>query len=234
MIKANNNGFTLVELAIVMVVIGLLIGGVLKGQEMIGNAKITATINQVKSYQGATQTFKDMYRFWPGDMPSPNLRLNNCTIANFCAHTDPSLVGDGWLLSEEERQAYWGQLNAANLITGIDPTKGLFPGGVYPESKLNTSMFVTSAQGNGDITVLPGAVIRHGHYFWYPEGAGQYAPSLTPSQAQRLDDKLDDGNPSAGSVLAWDDADCSVQVNGAWRYNESETEIFCSPYILGF
>jgi len=46
----KQSGFTLVELAIVMIIIGLLIGGVLKGQQLIQNAKTTAVINEIKSY----------------------------------------------------------------------------------------------------------------------------------------------------------------------------------------
>ena len=50
---SNQKGFTLVELAIVMTIIGLLIGGVLKGQELMENARVTSTVAQVKGYEGA-------------------------------------------------------------------------------------------------------------------------------------------------------------------------------------
>ena len=71
MIPAQKNmraqaGFTLVELAIVMIIIGLLIAGVLKGQALIGNAKVTAQVAQIKSIDAATSTFKDMYCLFPG------------------------------------------------------------------------------------------------------------------------------------------------------------------------
>ena len=70
MIPAQKNmraqaGFTLVELAIVMIIIGLLIAGVLKGQALIGNAKVTAQVAQIKSIDAATSTFKDMYAALP-------------------------------------------------------------------------------------------------------------------------------------------------------------------------
>ena len=54
-------GFTLVELAIVMIIIGLLIAGVLKGQALINNARVTSTVAQTKAIEAATTTFKDTY-----------------------------------------------------------------------------------------------------------------------------------------------------------------------------
>jgi prepilin-type N-terminal cleavage/methylation domain-containing protein len=56
---ASQAGFTLVELAIVMIIIGLLIAGVLKGQELIANARVTSTVAQVKAIDAAISTFKD-------------------------------------------------------------------------------------------------------------------------------------------------------------------------------
>jgi prepilin-type N-terminal cleavage/methylation domain-containing protein len=74
-------GFTLVELAIVMIIIGLLIAGVLKGQALIQNAQVTATVAQDKAIEAATTTFKDTYNMLPGDITSPNTKLPNCGAA---------------------------------------------------------------------------------------------------------------------------------------------------------
>ena len=71
-------GFTLVELAIVMIIIGLLIGGVLKGQQLIVNAQITATVAQIKSIDAATTSFRDNYAGMAGDLINPGVRLNTC------------------------------------------------------------------------------------------------------------------------------------------------------------
>ncbi len=51
----NQSGFTLVELAIVMIIIGLLIGGILKGQELVSNARVTSTVAQIKGIDGLSQ-----------------------------------------------------------------------------------------------------------------------------------------------------------------------------------
>src|SRR5271170_4444563 len=74
----GEGGFTLVELAIVMIIIGLLIAGVLKGQALIGNARVTATVAQTKAIEAATSTFRDTYASLPGDMLTPAPRLQNC------------------------------------------------------------------------------------------------------------------------------------------------------------
>ena len=82
--RKAEKGFTLVELAIVMIIIGLLITGVLKGQEMIGNAQVTATISQLKAFEAATTTFQDMFDAMPGDIIGPDVRLPNCTTGSTC------------------------------------------------------------------------------------------------------------------------------------------------------
>jgi prepilin-type N-terminal cleavage/methylation domain-containing protein len=65
--RKNEAGFTLVEIAIVMVIIGLLIGGVLKGQAMIQNAKVKRVVKQADEIRAAVMTFYDRYGVYPGD-----------------------------------------------------------------------------------------------------------------------------------------------------------------------
>ena len=74
-------GFTLVELAIVMIIIGLLIGGVLKGQQLITNAQVAAQVAQFKAIDAAATSFRDMYAGVPGDIQTPDKRLSGCTAA---------------------------------------------------------------------------------------------------------------------------------------------------------
>ena len=67
----SSAGFTLVELAIVMIIIGLLIAGVLKGQALIANAQVTATVAQVKAIEAATSTFKGSLMDFGRQIASP-------------------------------------------------------------------------------------------------------------------------------------------------------------------
>jgi prepilin-type N-terminal cleavage/methylation domain-containing protein len=142
-------GFTLVELAIVMTIIGLLIGGILKGQELMQNARITSTVAQVKSYSAAVTTFKDMYQATPGDMANAGTRLVGCPGASgvscnpLAANAGDNIVGDpAWASGgfgapgltktvpagpgnvDGEKYLFWSHLLLANLIGGIN-TDGL-------------------------------------------------------------------------------------------------------------
>jgi prepilin-type N-terminal cleavage/methylation domain-containing protein len=69
----RNNGFTLVELAIVIVIIGLLVTGVLQGQELIRQSRINNTISQIKNYDAVVNTFKAKYNALPGDISKASL-----------------------------------------------------------------------------------------------------------------------------------------------------------------
>ncbi len=65
--RSAQTGFTLVEIAIVLVIIGLLLGGILKGQEMITQAKIKNVINDFNGIAAAMNSYQDRYRSLPGD-----------------------------------------------------------------------------------------------------------------------------------------------------------------------
>src|ERR1700704_3663665 len=72
--KPSQAGFTLVEIAIVLVIIGLLLGGILKGQEMINQARIKNAINDFNGISVAVTSYQDRYRALPGDDPNADAR----------------------------------------------------------------------------------------------------------------------------------------------------------------
>src|SRR3990172_13141075 len=78
--QQHQKGFTLVELALVMVIIGLLIGGILKGQQLVTNARATSTVSQTRQIEAATTTFQDSYGALPGDMNGVG-KIPGCTAA---------------------------------------------------------------------------------------------------------------------------------------------------------
>lgn len=231
-------GFTLVELAVVMIIIGLLIGGVLKGQELIANAQITSTVAQVKGIDAATTTFRDMYDALPGDMNNPTARLPACDGIASCeigGNGNRRVDGDFTGTPEGEGLAFWSHLNAADLMTGIDPAQGDVWGGHFPEAEIGGGFFVSFHAGGGGATMpnLQGVTasdVRAGHYLALhvnPNAGVDAVGFLTPNQAFRVDQKLDDGVPGTGSVMA---AGADTCIAGA-VYNESVPSAACNLYI---
>ena len=215
-------GFTLVELAIVMIIIGLLIGGVLKGQQLITNAQITATVAQIKAIDAATTSFKDQYAGMPGDLLLPNNRIPNCAVGTNCGQpgNGDGHVANGAIVSftaapATEQTGYWAQLNATGLLTGINPGTAIAAtswGQYAPASKINGGGFdIGWFAGNALLTAEQqgtAANVQTGHYLSLhgtPAAvtAATAADSfMTANQADRIDTKIDDGAPDTGTVLA--------------------------------
>lgn len=126
--KRKNNseaGFTLVEIAIVLVIIGLLIGGVLKGQELIKNAKIKKVMKQCDEMRVAHSSYQDRYKFLPGDDTQANARWG-----------EANGNGNGQLNGGAEALNAFAHLAAAGFISGTyDGTAATLPrnpfGGQY-------------------------------------------------------------------------------------------------------
>ena len=91
----NRAGFTLVELAIVITIIGILIGGVLKGQQLVEQARLASVVTQVNNYRTANSIFRTTYNELPGDMIDPDARIVGCTGCKATQQTqgDGSVVG---------------------------------------------------------------------------------------------------------------------------------------------
>src|SRR6185437_8077716 len=79
--RATTRGFTLIEIAIVLVIIGLLLGGVLKGEELIRAARVRSLISEQQGIKAAFYGFQDRYRALPGDYASADSNINCGTIA---------------------------------------------------------------------------------------------------------------------------------------------------------
>lgn len=241
-VQKDEKGFTLVELAIVMIIIGLLIGGVLKGQELIINAQIASTISQLKGVDAAVSTFNDKYNALPGDMPSATNRIPNCTAANGCVpaggtqgnrriDTVPSAA------QTNEAIVFFVQLSKADLLTGISSELGNVFGGTLPATDISGGLHIGHSRGTaaGDFQNIEDAsAVRAGHYLVMtsePQTAiGPGSVSLTPNQAQRIDTKLDDGNGDDGSVRAYHNGTANACSN-AGTYVEANTDQVCGLYI---
>ena len=119
-------GFTLVEIAIVLVIVGLLIGGVLKGQEMITNAKLKRIESDNAGLLAALYSYQDRYLQLPGDDDQASTRFSVYTTTAPDGDGD-GVIGDGtdWLDSTAwaqgatgETTKFFGHLRASGLIAG--------------------------------------------------------------------------------------------------------------------
>ncbi len=121
----NNKGFTLVEIAIVLVIIGLLIGGVLKGKEMIREAKIKRIVKTADELRVAVMSFYDRYGVYPGDENKDNIPPEDSHNGN----------GNGKINTTSESKYMFEDLKNAGLISGdFDGTnymQHVFGGDVY-------------------------------------------------------------------------------------------------------
>jgi len=221
----DEKGFTLVELAIVMVIIGLLIGGILKGQEMIANAQVSATVAQLKGVDAATSTFRDMYDALPGDITNPAVRIPGCGVApcNIAGNGNSSLdgVGVAGVQAASEETRFWIHLNAADLLTGVDGSANLVWGQGLPTAKAGGGL-TAGFDADGNIGALGNG--RGGHYVAIQgDPATATSAALTASEAARMDRKMDDGSANSGSFLAGGGANCGT----AAVYNEAADQVAC-------
>lgn len=226
-IKAtSSHGFTLVELAIVLMIIGLLIGGILKGQELIKNARITTTLNQLKSYDAATLTFMDSYGAKPGDITSPATRLPNCSTSPCNIAGDGNGMIGGLSDWTDENKNYWMHLAKANLISGVDTSAtwsapDSLVTTVYPTAPAGGSYYIYNVNINVGNATYPQGV--KGNYYYiaaYNAVSDILTGSIPLTASAQMDRKVDDGKPYSGDFMV---LHCTEIADGATAYPPSST-----------
>ena len=191
----KQTGFTLIELAIVLVIIGLLLGGVLRGQELINSAKVKNLANDFRSIPVYIYGYQDKFKALPGD----DGRADTHVGANKKGNGDGALGGnwfDAGANNASEAYQFWAHVRLANLATG-------------PTDIANADWRPTNADGNPigimagtnvaasaamkDAAATPQAI--KGSYIICSKGIlGKYVT--------QLDVTLDDGNSGTGAMMA--------------------------------
>src|ERR1700693_5583628 len=143
--KSQQSGFTLVEIAIVLVIIGLLLGGILKGQELINSAKVKNLANDFRVIPTYIYAYQDKFKAMPGDDSVAANHVTNATQAT----TPPGKQGNGvidgdWNSSTntDESRLFWQHVRLANLASGpTDPTDSTYT----PKNALSGDIGISSA-----------------------------------------------------------------------------------------
>ncbi len=181
--KHQQSGFTLVEIAIVLVIIGLLLGGVLKGQELINSAKAKSYAQDFRTIQSALYGFQDRFKGIPGDLAgaaAPQQKIAGATTSgNGNGRIEGAWDGD----ATTEACNAWQHMRLAGFLAG-NTTPNCTLGDPYVQINadggrigISSDMYITGMTGSYNIC----------------------STGVLGKIAKQLDTQLDDGNPTTGS-----------------------------------
>ena len=145
--KRKQTGFTLVEIAIVLVIIGLLLGGILKGQEMITQAKIKNVIADMSGVSAAMYGYQDRYRALPGDDKAAAGRWSGSPTPG-SGTTGNGVIEGKWTATSVEATIFWDHLRRAGFVSGS--------GVENPFNAVSGKMGVQTSDGAGSTTGVLG------------------------------------------------------------------------------
>jgi prepilin-type N-terminal cleavage/methylation domain-containing protein len=169
--KSQQSGFTLIEIAIVLVIIGLLLGGVLKGQEMIENSRIKSVVADMRGVSAAYNSYVDRFRALPGDETAATMGARGWTGAAggngngvLAINLNQTFNNGG------EQAAFWRALRASGFAVGD------------PNAATNaTGMPRAGNNGLLGVTVSPYGLV----------GISSCVSALTTKQARGVDTTID-------------------------------------------
>jgi len=226
----RQGGFTLVELAVVLLIIGLIVGGILRGQELISSAQLNAVQTDLNEIRTATNTFQDKFVALPGDFSQPELVSDVAQASN-----EGGDAGDGngridvgaRVAQDTETAAFWEHLGYSGLLGGVNPqaidSDGLDAtnamsasiGGIYTvafESPNPTN------DGNGGGNAVNDRPDAHWFKLGGIDGDDNTIDVVAPVDLRGIDVKADDGNPTTGDILGSSQGD-----NECWTGNTDST-----------
>lgn len=252
--SSREAGFSLVELAVAITIIGLLLAGLIKGQEIVHNARASRLIGEIRAYENAFIDFQKLYGFLPGDIPNPADRLPNCTTAHCnTAGNGNNLIDGGsanmWFVanfSGGETKRTWLQLARAGLIDTINENYPLDyvataiagPGIDYPATPWSRAGYDVFFWQTG-LGGVPFAYTS-GHYIkTKTANMNQGIPSVIPSSVvASIDAKIDDGLPQTGKVVAWSYApsitNCAQGSDNRYPVKGSTRQTCEAAFAMGF
>lgn len=222
----TKSGFSLVELSIVLVVLGLLTGGILTGQNLIRSAELRKVTTEFQSYQTAVMSFKNRYFALPGDMSNatdfwgaatcPGTAGTGIQTCNGNANGD--IEAPGGPSEYGERFTFWQHLANAGLLegsytgmSGSGSTHFHVRGVNAPASRLGNGTWSVHHWGTmtGDTGLFNGDYGNAMYLGVSGAGANASTPIMTAEEAWNIDKKIDDSRPATGKMVVRNRADCT-------------------------
>lgn len=221
-------GFTLLELSVVLVIIGLLAGAILVGRDLIEAARVRAQIAQIMSFHTAVNTFRGKFGFLPGDLPGEEAaelgmetRSGREGEGDGDDHIDAYAGADSTKWFGGETALFWNDLATAGLIAGSYKNNTNMPVGFpvanssryLPRAKMGDHIAIAAADGffamfgnlyalDSGMFLFPGKYHAQGIDMSSILSGVPLAPGVTPAQAFAIDSRIDDGFPRSGHVVA--------------------------------
>jgi prepilin-type N-terminal cleavage/methylation domain-containing protein len=194
----HQSGFTLIEIAIVLVIIGLLLGGILKGQELINSARVKNLATDFRNTPVFIYAYQDKFRALPGD-DSAVVAHTGGTLATTGSTPGDGIINGAWNsdVSGNESFLFWEHIRKA----------GLAPGSTSITATDYKQLNAVSGRV-GIQSAKPFTTMNIGTWFICSGG-------ITGKLAKQLDVQLDDGDTDAGSMQAGAIADNTTIANGA-------------------
>jgi prepilin-type N-terminal cleavage/methylation domain-containing protein len=221
------SGFTLIELSIVLVIIGLLVGGVVTGSSLIHQSSLKSVINEFNTINTAINSFKLQYNFLPGDFPNAgSFWSGSSNCANSASPTGCNGDGNGqvYFVSTSGTESYraFQHMNLAGILDGSFPGDNTFSS-LYP-SKYKRGYYDIRYGGTSSSGPI-GNQIELGN--WSIPGRIAAAGLAQPYDAYNIDSKMDDGLPNTGKLIGFDGANNTAGACATTSYNLTGTVNGC-------
>jgi len=255
----SNRGFTLLELSVVIVILGLLVGGVIAGRSIIRASEMRSISIDLVRYQTAVNAFKTKYDGLPGDLEDATTYWGaadavpaTCITTNSGGPATCNGNGNGhitdligvapWVTEAYEAFRAWQQLSNAGFIQG--KYTGVTPG-PYRTSVIGTNVPASKIKGTGFSLTYVGTYSNpnwfsdsYGHVLLYGAQMTDWdttGRTLNPDDMKTIDMKMDDGRPLYGIIMTFIGTGCTTSSVVTADYAVSDRRPLCNViYKLGF
>lgn len=243
--NSNKAGFSLVELSIVLVILGLLVGGILSGQSLIRAAELRSINTEYQRFTTAIGTFRDKYFAIPGDMSNASSFWSGAGNGN-----GDGMVANTAVAGTNEISTFWIHLANASLLEGSYTNVAnttMTAGTNNPRAKLSNAgwnvahlgMMTVAGVTTPDVNTTDPLINTfyantYGNAFIFGSGTNAVLPGgvLKSEEAWNIDTKMDDGRPDIGSVTTLESQGSVTAGAGCGNLASATTALAASAFDL--